>query len=84
MVYGEKIMAGNKKEIIRELKTRLEICNSERELYRVALAPFKQQATQRGARMQGMMRRLKDIQRTTGITIPDEFYDWFDKDGVPK
>lgn len=73
-------MAGNKKEIIRELKTRLEICTSKKELYKAALEPVRAMATKRGARMQIMWEFIQD----SSYIFPEEFREWFDSDGVSK
>lgn len=77
-------MAGNKKEIIRELKIRLEICNSKKELYKAILIPIQEQNIQRGIRLQLMMKFLEQINRELEIEPPQEFFTWFDEKGILK
>jgi len=78
-------MAGNKKEIIRELKLRLEICNAKRILAEEALAPVAKQSTQRGARMQLMYEHMYNntYDASAWFTLPHHMHSWFNKDGSP-
>lgn len=70
----------NKKEIIRELKIRLEICNGQKILYRDTVEPYSKKATQRGARMQIMLKYMHD----NNIIVPKQISDWFNVDGTVK
>ena len=67
----------NKKEEIKYLKLELKKYKAQAYTSTHALEPYKKLATQRGARMQLLMKQLK----RSSIFIPQEFYNWFDRDG---
>ena len=73
-----------KKEEIKYLKQQLKIQTVHADLAMEVLEPYKQKCTQRGARMQIMYEYIKSINpEVFGLKYPEEFDEYFDKDGVP-
>lgn len=65
-------------------------CNSfecQNELKRLHVKDLEElsiQKTKLSARLQLMMEWIEKVNKATGIEPPEEFFKWFDKDGVPK
>ena len=69
-----------KKEEIKILKLKLRVAKAESLLNEEALEPYKEQATQRGARMQAMLEYMKG----KDFFIPSNIQSWFYSDGSVK